>query len=126
MILALKRAWYFENNIKNCLNRDSNDSWSSRGSNWGGDRRGDKGGYRDDDRGPPRGNDRWQSPRENDWTVPTAKDERLEIELFGTGNTGINFNKYEDIPVDATGENVPAHIESVSFGNRFQLLNRDP
>lgn len=92
--------------------RDSNDSWNSRGNNW--DRRGDRGGSRDDERGPPRNNDRWQAPKENDWTIPLAKDERLEIELFGTGNTGINFNKYEDIPVDATGENVPPHIDSVS------------
>ena len=34
-------------------------------------------------------------------------------ELFGTGNTGINFDKYEDIPVDATGEDAPAHVEEV-------------
>lgn len=35
-------------------------------------------------------------------------------ELFGTGCTGINFDKYEDIPVEATGEDCPKHIESVS------------
>lgn len=35
-------------------------------------------------------------------------------ELFGTGNTGINFDKYEDIPVEATGENSPKNIETVS------------
>lgn len=35
-------------------------------------------------------------------------------ELFGTGNTGINFDKYEDIPVEATGENCPKNIETVS------------
>lgn len=28
-----------------------------------------------------------------DWTIPTARDERLELELFGNANTGINFNK---------------------------------
>lgn len=83
--------------------RDSSD-WN-RGGKWN-DRRG-----RDRDNDPPRNNDRWQS-RENDWTIPTAKDERLEMELFGTGNTGINFNKYEDIPVEATGEDVPSHIDS--------------
>lgn len=47
---------------------------------------------------------------EVDWTVPTTRDERLEEELFGTGNTGINFSKYEDIPVEATGDNIPPHI----------------
>lgn len=51
---------------------------------------------------------------ENDWTVPTARDERTEADLFGTGNTGINFSKYEDIPVEATGDKVPTHIASVS------------
>lgn len=38
------------------------------------------------------------------------RDERVELELFGTANTGINFNKYEDIPVEATGRDVPEHI----------------
>lgn len=31
---------------------------------------------------------------------------------LGTANTGINFNKYEDIPVEATGVQVPEHISS--------------
>lgn len=48
----------------------------------------------------------------SDYTSPLARDERIEAELFGTGNTGINFNKYEDIPVEATGNQVPTHIAS--------------
>ncbi|XP_030374887.1 ATP-dependent RNA helicase bel [Scaptodrosophila lebanonensis] len=47
-----------------------------------------------------------------DFTKLGARDERLEQELFGVGNTGINFDKYEDIPVEATGQNVPPHITS--------------
>lgn len=88
--------------------RDSSD-WN-RGGKWNDSRRGKD---RENDP-PPRNNDRWQESRsrENDWTIPTARDERLELELFGTGNTGINFNKYEDIPVEATGEDVPSHIDS--------------
>lgn len=35
-------------------------------------------------------------------------------ELFSSGNTGINFEKYDDIPVEATGSNCPPHIDSVS------------
>lgn len=34
-------------------------------------------------------------------------------ELFNKHNTGINFDKYEDIPVEATGQDVPKNIESV-------------
>ncbi|XP_076662443.1 ATP-dependent RNA helicase bel isoform X2 [Halictus rubicundus] len=49
---------------------------------------------------------------EIDWTIPTSRDEKLEEDLFGTGNTGINFSKYEDIPVEATGDNIPPHITS--------------
>lgn len=62
------------------------------------------------------GGGRWNDRRnnENDWTLPLPRDERLEQELFGTGNTGINFSKYEDIPVEATGDKVPRHITSVS------------
>lgn len=48
------------------------------------------------------------------WTSLLPKDDRQEFELFGNANTGINFNKYEDIPVDATGADVPDHINSVS------------
>ncbi|KAF7994353.1 hypothetical protein HCN44_003825 [Aphidius gifuensis] len=55
-------------------------------------------------------NSRGGGRRTEDWTIPTSRDERLEIELFGTGNTGINFSKYEDIPVEATGDNIPGHI----------------
>lgn len=43
------------------------------------------------------GNNRWNESRggsrssENDWTIPLPRDERVEMELFGAGNTGINF-----------------------------------
>ena len=35
-------------------------------------------------------------------------------ELFGSCNTGINFDKYEDIPVEATGYDCPQCISDVS------------
>jgi len=47
-----------------------------------------------------------------DWTQLEQQNEELERELFGTGHTGINFEKYEDIPVEATGDNCPIHIEN--------------
>lgn len=59
---------------------------------------------------------RWDESASNqDWTKPLHPDERLEEELFGNRSTGINFNKYEDIPVEATGEDVPPHINTVIF-----------
>uniref|UniRef100_A0A8D3D270 RNA helicase n=1 Tax=Scophthalmus maximus TaxID=52904 RepID=A0A8D3D270_SCOMX len=59
------------------------------------------------------GSNRWgEDSREEDWSKPTAPNERLENELFSSGNTGINFEKYDDIPVEATGSNCPPHIES--------------
>lgn len=105
------------------------------------DRRGGDDGYRgynnrqqynrNDRNDPPvRTNDRWQEPdkRDNshygnnqrtipkgdniDYTTLLPPNERLEQELFGAGNTGINFNKYEDIPVEATGNQVPPNINS--------------
>ncbi|XP_030748114.1 ATP-dependent RNA helicase bel [Sitophilus oryzae] len=87
-----------------------NDRWqeperSSRGGERWSEGGGGGGRWNDDRRGDRRGDG-------GDWTVPLARDERLEVELFGTGNTGINFSKYEDIPVEATGEKVPHHITS--------------
>ncbi|XP_073701745.1 DEAD-box helicase 3 X-linked a isoform X7 [Garra rufa] len=60
------------------------------------------------------GNSRWveESRDEEDWSKPLPPNERLEHELFSGSNTGINFEKYDDIPVEATGANSPGHIES--------------
>uniref|UniRef100_A0A667YAX1 RNA helicase n=1 Tax=Myripristis murdjan TaxID=586833 RepID=A0A667YAX1_9TELE len=60
------------------------------------------------------GNSRWveESRDDEDWSKPTPPNERLEHELFSGSNTGINFEKYDDIPVEATGQNCPHHIES--------------
>ncbi|GFT26071.1 ATP-dependent RNA helicase DDX3X [Trichonephila clavipes] len=38
----------------------------------------------------------------------------LAGQLFSQGHTGINFEKYEDIPVEASGEDCPPHINSFS------------
>ncbi|XP_068184720.1 putative ATP-dependent RNA helicase an3 isoform X3 [Antennarius striatus] len=59
------------------------------------------------------GNSRWvEDAKDDDWSKPTAPNERVEHELFSGSNTGINFEKYDDIPVEATGSNCPPHIES--------------
>ncbi|KRX74376.1 ATP-dependent RNA helicase DDX3Y [Trichinella nativa] len=70
--------------------------------------------------------DRWRGLRDDrssntqSWSEQSARDPRLEEELFGSGNTGINFDKYEEIAVEATGHNVPACIQ------KFSELNLHP
>jgi len=46
------------------------------------------------------------------WQRQDPPDPSLEAELFSGMNSGINFDKYEEIPVEATGENCPAPISS--------------
>ncbi|KAF8426418.1 ATP-dependent RNA helicase ded1 [Tirmania nivea] len=60
------------------------------------------------------------APGEGTWRdgkhVPGPPNPRLERELFGTANdpskqtTGINFEKYDDIPVEASGTDVPEAV----------------
>nr|XP_005168847.1 DEAD (Asp-Glu-Ala-Asp) box helicase 3b isoform X3 [Danio rerio] len=58
------------------------------------------------------GNSRWvEECRDEDWSKPLPPNERLEHELFSGSNTGINFEKYDDIPVEATGHNGPQPID---------------
>lgn len=70
--------------------------------------------------GAPRGEHRGYG--EGRWVdgkhVPGAPNARLERELFGssdpnartTQTTGINFDKYDDIPVEASGHDVPEAV----------------
>jgi ATP-dependent RNA helicase DDX3X len=63
-----------------------------------------------------RGNDRaFDTPKEpQDWNTPLPRNERVERELFSGPNHGINFDKYEDIPVVPSGSNIPKSIENFS------------
>lgn len=62
----------------------------------------------------------------DDYTIPVlARDDRAELELFGIANTGINFNKYEDIPVEATGQSVPPHITSFEEVKLTELIRNN-
>ncbi|KAK9469807.1 ATP-dependent RNA helicase [Lipomyces arxii] len=55
---------------------------------------------------------------ENGVHIPAQRDPILEKKLFGTPddgsrqNTGINFDNYDDIPVEASGDNVPEPISA--------------
>ncbi|XP_059049145.1 putative ATP-dependent RNA helicase Pl10 isoform X2 [Achroia grisella] len=120
--------------------------WTDRSKGSGGRERESRDVRRDEEAEPPQPrNDRWKElePRteernsrwasddvrrtssrrdENDWTVPLPRDERQELELFGTGNTGINFSKYEDIPVEASGDRVPDYITSFEDVNLTEIM----
>nr|XP_056714037.1 ATP-dependent RNA helicase DDX3X isoform X3 [Euleptes europaea] len=92
-----------------------------RGSDFDGSgSRGDRSGFGRFERG---GNSRWSDKcDEDDWSKPLAPSERMEQELFAGGNTGINFEKYDDIPVEATGSNCPPHIESFSDVDMGEII----
>ncbi|TMW65124.1 hypothetical protein Poli38472_009291 [Pythium oligandrum] len=65
------------------------------GGGYGGGDRGERGGY---------------GPRRNElgYYGDLRRNERLEHELFADAkSSGINFDKYDDIPVETSGENVP-------------------
>jgi len=87
-----------------------NDRWS--GGPRGGQRYDNRGGGADR-RGLSGGGD---GGRAQDWLTPLNRNERLESELFGGGHgpSGINFDRYEDIPVEATGNDVPSGIDDFS------------
>lgn len=85
-------------------------------------RGGTKGGSRDgryesrDDRGGGRPESRTDTPEASEadesWSQLQPRDERLEKELFAGALSGINFDKYDDIPVSTSGENVPSPVEN--------------
>ena len=52
-----------------------------------------------------------------------ARTLRLESTLFGSQtNSGINFDKYDDIPVDISGNNIPEPIIDFKSSNVDELL----
>ncbi|XP_008057987.1 ATP-dependent RNA helicase DDX3X-like, partial [Carlito syrichta] len=82
--------------------------------------RGDRGGFgRLEGGAHPRWGDRSE---DEDWSKPLPPSERLEQELFSGGNTGINFEKYDDIPVEATGHRCPPRIESFSDVDMGEII----
>uniref|UniRef100_K3WTV7 RNA helicase n=1 Tax=Globisporangium ultimum (strain ATCC 200006 / CBS 805.95 / DAOM BR144) TaxID=431595 RepID=K3WTV7_GLOUD len=87
----------------------TNSRWAGFESS--GSRGGDRGGY-GGDRGYGGGSRGGYGggPRVNElgYHGDTRPNERLEHELFGDAkSSGINFDKYDDIPVETSGENVP-------------------
>ena len=99
-----------------------NERFGSRGD---GPRR-DFGWNRSNERGSSGGEGLDRDHRQNGWGSSAVRQEiprsgekmgprnpALEAELFAGGSSGINFEKYYDIPVEMTGENCPTPIEKV-------------
>ncbi|KAG0096164.1 DEAD-box ATP-dependent RNA helicase [Podila epicladia] len=102
------RGW--DNGPSQSHSSQQSGGWNERASSGG------YGGRRNDtpSSGYPR-LDRDVGTFKNGVQVPAARNPRLERELYGTEekerqSTGINFEKYDDIPVEASGNNVPEPV----------------
>jgi len=115
--------------------RYGNDFYERGSSNRDGDRRGDDRRGDRDERGGGGQDSRWNrleggsrdSPDssgrasrgdtpevvdvDETWSALQPRDEKLEAELFAGALSGINFDKYDDIPVSTSGENVPSPVD---------------
>ncbi|KAK9456174.1 DEAD-box ATP-dependent RNA helicase [Dipodascopsis uninucleata] len=106
----------------------SGDSYGSRGgygyNNRNGYGSGPRGGGEAAGRRPGRNQGKFVDGKH----IPAARDPRLEKDLFGTPgdgsrqSTGINFDNYDDIPVEASGENVPESISTFTSPPVEELL----
>jgi len=92
-----------------------------RGMGFGGGRGGyDRGGY--DDRGPAPGPRRWDEGNGRGPPGPQQRNKRLEFEIFGEppqesegeSKAGINFDKYDNIPVETSGKDCPPAVNEFS------------
>jgi ATP-dependent RNA helicase DDX3X len=67
-----------------------------------------------------------KSDNRYDKKYPLPRNQRFEEGLFGTQqNTGINFSKYEDIPVEVSGTNVPDPITSFEESDLNELMKEN-
>lgn len=114
--------------------------WSENGPSSGYDRQGGQGGYNNNGNvsfgASDVRNDRWKTGNDAAGPYPAGggkgrkhrilkRDPKMELELFGEKKTGINFKKYEDIPVEASGKDVPKPITIFSDANFETLVNEN-
>jgi len=59
------------------------------------------------------------------WSELQPRDERIEKELFSGLSTGINFDKYDDIPVSTSGENCPESIKDFLSANLGPIITEN-
>eukprot|EP00898_Chlorokybus_atmophyticus_P008867 jgi/Chlat1/8982/Chrsp94S08268 len=90
------------------------------GGGGGGPRSGGGGGWGSS--GGGRGG--WSSREEDPFKQADAMKEQ-EDAIFGQENTGINFDAYDDIPVETSGENVPEPIDTFKSIDLGRALNEN-
>jgi probable ATP-dependent RNA helicase DDX4 len=56
--------------------------------------------------------------------IPPAPSED-EDKMFKSITKGINFDRYDSIPVEATGRNVPSHIRSFDEANLHSIVKQN-
>ncbi|KAH7859703.1 hypothetical protein Vadar_004547 [Vaccinium darrowii] len=66
----------------------------------------------------------WDRGRERE-VNPFADDDNTEQELGEQENTGINFDAYEDIPVETSGDNVPPPVNTFAEIDLGEALNQN-
>ncbi|KAK9487407.1 P-loop containing nucleoside triphosphate hydrolase protein [Lipomyces starkeyi] len=99
---------------------------SGRDGGYGGRVDGFGGGYRGGDRGSRSGAS--DGKFVDGQHIPGARDPRVEKELFGEPgdgsrqSTGINFDNYDEIPVEASGDHVPDPITAFTSPPIEELL----
>ncbi|CAI5444766.1 unnamed protein product [Caenorhabditis angaria] len=105
-------------------NRGNGGGYNNRQDRDVDNRGGQGGGYRGGQQNNRQGdNGRWNNDQQpaqrsergpSKWEEQGPRDERIENELFSGQLSGINFDKYEEIPVEATGDDVPQPISLFS------------
>lgn len=93
-----------------------NSRWAQLDTNSQPDNGQQMGGSQPGQNQPQRGG-KWQQNAPQSWDQRGPQDPRLEAELFSGQNTGINFDKYEEIPVEATGVDCPPPIQTFTDQN---------
>ncbi|XP_022943844.1 DEAD-box ATP-dependent RNA helicase 37-like isoform X1 [Cucurbita moschata] len=105
-----------------------NDRSGNVGPRWGGPRNDyNRSGYGGGSRGGGWGNrgGGWDRGRGDREVNPFGDDDDTEQEFGEQENTGINFDAYEDIPVETSGENVPPPVNTFAEIDLGEALNQN-
>ncbi|WKX90347.1 hypothetical protein Q1695_009299 [Nippostrongylus brasiliensis] len=59
------------------------------------------------------------------WSCQTAGTDSVEKQLFNNMNSGINFDNYESIPVEVSGDNPPEAISAFTDANMHEWIQQN-